>query len=164
VANTSKTIVCSRQFADGSQCGKPVAPIFGAWPEECTSCASRVFATKDGFAAVEIILEEQYARLRQLTIAASIASNPWAAKDMHSRFTLLDKLAADIGSRRLMRRMSIARQLSSKKETAGRTTNEIRREGLGHRWANVPQEQALQLKQAGFKTRFIGVAWQVELS
>jgi hypothetical protein len=165
VANTSKVITCNREFANGDICNRPVVPVFGAWPEECTSCASRILATKKGFEAAERLIEEHFGRLRALVIAASVQDNPWAVKDTHSRFTLLDKLAADIGSRRLMMRMSIARRLdAAKKETSGKLVNEPRRTALGSMWRSVTPERAIELKQGGFETRFIGVAWQVKVS
>lgn len=160
----SKAIACNREFADGTTCNRPVVPVFGCWPEECTQCACRILATRDGYELASVVLEEHYTRLRELVIAASIKSNPWAAKDMHARFTLLDKLALDMGNRRLMARMNIARMLDNRKETASKTTNVVKRENLGHRWTDVSQARAMELKRAGFDVRFIGVAWQVELS
>ena len=165
MANTSKVITCNREFSDGTVCGRPVAPVFGAWPEECTSCASHILATKDGFEAAERLIEEHYHRLRQQTIAASVPDNPWTNKAMYTKFALLDKFASDIGSRRLMLRMSIARRLdAAKKDTPGRLVNEPLRTALGSMWRNVTPERAIELKQGGFETRFIGVAWQVKIS
>ena len=160
----SKAIGCSREFADGTVCGRPVSPCFGAYPEECTGCACRILATKDGYEIASALLEEHYGRLRQLVIAASVAGNPWIVKDLKSRFVLLDKLVSDLGNRRLMRRMAIARLLDGRKEVAGKLVTEPRRVSLGYMWRNVSPERAIELKQGGFETRFIGVAWQVKVS
>jgi hypothetical protein len=160
----SKAIVCNREFADGITCGRPVSPVYGCTPEECTTCASRILTTKAGFAATEAIVSAHYSRLRELTIAASVQHNPWAVKDIKPRFAALDKLLADIGSRKLMRAMGIAARLSAKDAPAGKLVTEPRRSALGYMWNNVSPERAIELKQGGFETRFIGVSWQVKVS
>src|ERR1700723_3081848 len=160
----SKAIGCNREFSDGTLCGKPVVAVFGAYPEFCTSCACKGMATKDGFAAAEQIIEQHYGRLRALVIAASVTKNPWAIKNAKERFVLLDKLCADLGTRRLMNRISVAQRLGSKDSNAGKLVNELRRVSLGSMWRSVPVERAIELRKGGFETRFIGVAWQVKVS
>jgi hypothetical protein len=157
-------VTCNREFIDGTVCNRPVVPVFGAYPEECTTCATRILATKEGFEVAERLIEEHFHRLRQLVIAASVADNPWIVKDTKSRFVLLDKLVSDLGSRRLMMRMSIARRLDAKKETSGKLVSEPRRTALGSMWKSVTPERAIELRQGGFETRYIGVAWQVKVS
>jgi hypothetical protein len=159
----SKHIICRREFGE-DVCGRPIAPVFGAFPEECTSCALRICATKDGHQAAEAILEEASSRLRALVIAADVKGNPWAAKNLHSRFTLLDKLAADLGTRRLLRAMGIAQRLDKKDSPAGKLIREPRRTSLGSMWRNVSPEMAIKHRQGGFEVRYIGVAWQVKVS
>lgn len=162
----SRAVTCNREMFDGSTCNRPVTPVFGIHPEECTSCACRIFATQDGFKKASEILELHYGRLRALTLAASIPNNPWAIKNAHARFTILDRLCNDIGNSRLMRRMSLARSLSSKEKESppGKLVQEPRRASLGSMWRGVPQERAMELKRSGFEVRYIGVAWQVKIS
>jgi hypothetical protein len=160
----SKAISCSREFSDGSTCNRPVSPVFGAYPEECTSCATRVLATKQGYEAASAIIETHYARLRALVIAANEHNNPWRVKDMRPRFAMLDRLLLDMGNRKLMRAMSIAQRLSAKDAPSGKLVREPRRVSLGHMWQSVSPEKAIELRRGGFETRYIGVAWQVKVS
>jgi hypothetical protein len=163
---SSAAIVCNREFGDGQSCGKPIVPVFGAWPEECTSCTSRVLvSSKDAREAVEQIIEEHKGRLRNLVIAAAVPGNPWRIDglELRARFEMLEKLEADLKTRQLMRALAASAR-ANEKTTAGETTNEVVRTRLGYMWNAVSQERAVQLKQAGFETRFIGVGWEVKVS
>jgi hypothetical protein len=162
----SKAIGCSREFSDGTTCGRPVSPVFGAYPEECTSCASRILATKEGFEVANKVIESHYSRLRALTLAAAIPGNLWRVDgiEMRKRFQMLDKLCSDLGARKLMRPMGIASRLSAKDAPSGKLVSEPRRAGLGHMWRSVTPERAIELKKGGFETRYIGVSWQVKVS
>jgi hypothetical protein len=124
----------------------------------------RVMATKDGYEAATKIIDEAYSRLRALVIAADLKDNPWAAKNMHQRFTLLDKMAADLGTRKMLRAMGIAQRLDKKDSPAGKLVREPRRTSLGSMWKSVTPDAAIKFRQGGFNVRFIGVAWQVEVS
>lgn len=161
---SSTNIVCNRQIGkDGATCGRPIVPVFGAWPEECTNCATRVMVnTKEGREAFAEILEQQRTTLRRLAVTASLPGNVWRVDglELRERFRLLDELEAKVVGRQRMRAMNIAQRLSSK----GETSNEPRRSSLGHMWNKVPQERAMELKQAGYEVRYIGVAWQVKVS
>ena len=161
---SSRAIGCNRSFRDGTTCGRPIAPVFGVYPEECTTCATRILATKEGYEIASQVIEAHYGRLRALVIAASIKSNLWACKELKPRFALLDKLLIDMGNRKLMRAMAIAQRLSAKDAPSGKLVREPRRVSLGSMWQSVTPERAIQLRQGGFETRFIGVAWQVKVS
>lgn len=159
---SSATIVCNRQIGDKA-CGRPITPVFGAYPEECTTCAMRILVnTQEGREAFGRILDEHYQKLRMLAIAAAVPRNDWRVDgiELRQRFQMLEALEKQVAARRLMRSMNIAQRLSEK----GVTKHEVRRVSLGHMWNSVSQDRAIKLKQAGFEVRFIGVGWQVKVS
>lgn len=157
----SNHIVCNRVVdKTGKTCGQPIIPVFGAWPEECTSCATRVLVnTKEGREAFTEILEQHRGTLRRLVLAGSVPGNVWRVDglELRDRFRLLDELETKVIGRQRMRAMNIAQRL-------GGRSREPRREGLGHMWNSVTPERASELKKSGFEVRYIGVAWQVKVS